>query len=170
MIDQPTGRYCKSCQYDLRGSVDPSCPECGQKFDPNNPKTYRLNPYQPASIYQRILEGLAICYPLAVIAGPKICYLAGRINLGYWPRASIDDPKQLNIDLLYDFTWYLLGFGKIGMPLWPLVFIFSLIQYLRKQPRNIRSLVIVIAIGLIWTLFMLDIMVDPGGIWNWFAD
>lgn len=32
--------YCKRCGYSLRGIESGACPECGQVFDLNNPRTY----------------------------------------------------------------------------------------------------------------------------------
>jgi predicted RNA-binding Zn-ribbon protein involved in translation (DUF1610 family) len=39
--------YCLSCGYDLRGSrtSDGACPECGQRFDLRNPRTYARSLY-----------------------------------------------------------------------------------------------------------------------------
>jgi hypothetical protein len=40
-IDPPpaaeVSRYCGNCGYDLRGIVNPRCPECGEQFDPIAP-------------------------------------------------------------------------------------------------------------------------------------
>src|SRR5688500_1556337 len=40
-IDPPpaedVSRYCGNCGYDLRGSAEPRCPECGMAFDPAGP-------------------------------------------------------------------------------------------------------------------------------------
>ncbi len=31
--------FCRKCFYDLRGQVEPRCPECGTPFDPFNRNT-----------------------------------------------------------------------------------------------------------------------------------
>jgi hypothetical protein len=38
------GMYCRECDYDLRGSPEPRCSECGQSFDPDDPRTFRRKP------------------------------------------------------------------------------------------------------------------------------
>lgn len=40
-VDVPT-MFCRRCRYPLNQLSRPSCPECGQAFDPANPKTYTL--------------------------------------------------------------------------------------------------------------------------------
>ncbi|MEM1213161.1 MAG: hypothetical protein AAGI68_12795 [Planctomycetota bacterium] len=46
----PPGMYCKTCLYDLRGSVGSddrsghACPECGRAFDPRRPRTTLRHP------------------------------------------------------------------------------------------------------------------------------
>ena len=32
--------YCLNCNYDLRGMKSNHCPECGEKFDPNDEQTF----------------------------------------------------------------------------------------------------------------------------------
>ena len=35
---------CKACGYDLRSLPEHRCPECGRRFDPDNPRTFLTKP------------------------------------------------------------------------------------------------------------------------------
>ena len=63
----PTG-YCKTCGYDLRGLPQPRCPECGNAFDPQNPKTFSRRP--PRSwIWRWSKRALVVLLVLIVLLG-----------------------------------------------------------------------------------------------------
>lgn len=36
--------YCRQCDYDLHGLSEQRCPECGQRFDASDPKTFHTTP------------------------------------------------------------------------------------------------------------------------------
>lgn len=38
---QPGAKYCCDCGYVLAGLSEDRCPECGRRFDPQDPRTYR---------------------------------------------------------------------------------------------------------------------------------
>jgi len=167
---QPPGCYCKSCRYDLRGSVEPVCPECGLKYDPADPRTYLSQPNKRISLLQKIFECLAIVYPLVVMAAPKVCYVAGRIELGHWPRSSIDDPKIINIDQIYATALVVIEFA-VFVIFWSLcIFIFSFWTRVLRQPAHAKSLAVCLAIPFVWPLVIAEVIFYPWSIWTWFFD
>ena len=34
-------KYCSDCEYNLDGLPEHRCPECGQPFDPDDPRTFK---------------------------------------------------------------------------------------------------------------------------------
>jgi hypothetical protein len=65
--------YCRRCSYDLRGLPDPRCPECGQPFDPANPRTFRRRPKSPAWKWLRRI--LILLITLAILIGAPLLWL-----------------------------------------------------------------------------------------------
>jgi len=57
-------RYCRQCEYDLRGLREPRCPECGRRFDPEQPHTFLTRPRR--RWWRRILFGVGA--PFAFVA------------------------------------------------------------------------------------------------------
>jgi hypothetical protein len=47
---------CRHCGYSLHRLVENRCPECGNSFDPQDPKTFRL----PRSIRRHVYPGLSL--------------------------------------------------------------------------------------------------------------
>lgn len=45
------GFWCRQCGYDLRGQINPQCPECGREFDPS--ETEQMELPDPADVLQR---------------------------------------------------------------------------------------------------------------------
>ena len=73
--------YCRKCHYSLRGLENPSCPECGHPYDPDDPGTYDAEPTT------RLRQGLRL-FALALVLGWAIIalgmYIAGSLALGDW--------------------------------------------------------------------------------------
>lgn len=64
--------YCKYCRYDLRGQSNDRCPECGEWFEPGNPKTYCLTKPVFLGVEARHIRtflsvNLVWCVPVIVI-------------------------------------------------------------------------------------------------------
>ena len=52
MPDSIEDRYCRTCGYSLLGlAVCSRCPECGQEFNINDPKTFRRRPRRGSRFY-----------------------------------------------------------------------------------------------------------------------
>lgn len=66
-VTVPDTARCLSCGYLLRGLPEPVCPECGTRFDPENPETYSdparrgrtLKPLKPPTLSYLVLVGAA---------------------------------------------------------------------------------------------------------------
>ncbi|MCC7292964.1 MAG: hypothetical protein IT449_12955 [Phycisphaerales bacterium] len=78
-------RYCRDCGYDLRGQVDPRCPECATPFDPADPSTFDNRPLTKLGRFIRgvctrdvvilvILTLLLIASYAARLLLPDICH------------------------------------------------------------------------------------------------
>ena len=63
MTVESGGMYCRECGYDLRGTPEPRCSECGRVFDPSDPRTYQALPRARASACKTLL---AYLLPVAV--------------------------------------------------------------------------------------------------------
>ena len=170
MSEHPEGRYCKSCRYDLRGSMEPVCPECGRAFDPDDPDSFFTRPNQNTLLLQWVLTLAAIVFPVVASLAPRICYWEVRMKLGYWPRAYHDRHIDLVDPVLLKCTQFIFGLfpyfmlGAVG------VFAFSLYKHIFAKPRNISSAFFCVAIPTVWILFIVEFVNDPMDIWAWFLD
>ncbi len=110
--------YCRDCEYDLRGQVEPRCPECGRAYDPHVEDTFLHRPrILPVSMI-RFLSGVrsvvAVCtITLALMAHfmvPSLTDCAGPVGAMYpnlnlrrmismWHILSRDDPPPHNVDV-----------------------------------------------------------------------
>lgn len=75
MKKQMARKFCKKCEYNLRGLTDHVCPECGQGFDPEIPETFsKYGPNVLIDMYRRIdgLFMLAMFMGLVVVL-PVVC-------------------------------------------------------------------------------------------------
>ena len=98
-------RFCRGCQYPLKGLMSGLCPECGAPFSMTNPRTYlrsdELRGPLPLKVSNRAAKGFSGLLLLwgvpALIVGlstrfEAIQHLAGAVCCGYaigWPLLMI---------------------------------------------------------------------------------
>ena len=82
----------------------------------------------------RILCG----FPVLVLASFYATWVAGRLAPGYWPRSSLDDPKNIEGGLmwLYDVTAVLV---LIGVPLFCLAVLVLALLFFFKKPDGWKT-------------------------------
>jgi hypothetical protein len=86
--------YCRKCSYIIDGLPENRCPECGQPFDPTDPRTFRFAPRVPKN---RALVVLMYLLPLAVsllfwatqdssqwVSSARGAPLVARLMIGLW--------------------------------------------------------------------------------------
>lgn len=59
----PESRYCRTCGYDLRGQIEPRCPECATGFDPQDPTTFYSKPVTRVRKLTRTIQGRPFLIP-----------------------------------------------------------------------------------------------------------
>ncbi len=97
-------------------------------------------------------------------------WLAGRITLGYWPRPSLDDPKQISGFWMwtYDVTAML---SLVGLPLVGVLAAMSLFRPLRDGSPEWRSRLVEAVVGTALILLAVGFMRwDPHHVVEWFFD
>jgi len=88
----PSSGYCAGCGYCLRGlTLEPRCPECGRKFDPDDPKTFRRHPHG------RLVRWLAepIGWPTVILS---LLSAAGVLTVSRWQWNTFNPSA---VDLVY---------------------------------------------------------------------
>ena len=72
--EQQTGRhpFCLQCGYDLFGLEAGACPECGRRFDPTDPSSYRFAPRQRVRSLVLAVVGIHVfLFPIVVLRPPR---------------------------------------------------------------------------------------------------
>lgn len=69
-------RFCRACDYELRGLVTPRCPECGRPFNPANPRTYLSRPlgHRRRQALRAAKLALRIVIPLLLLLPATWCW------------------------------------------------------------------------------------------------
>lgn len=117
------------------------------------------------------MKTLRVCvlsYPAALLLALAITWIAGRISLGYWPRPSLDDPKQIGtlVDIPYTITHLLIIWG---LPAFSIGMLWMLCDALRDKSRRTSLFPSAIAALFMITAIVI-IQLDPLGIASWFMD
>lgn len=81
--------YCCKCGYILDGLTELRCPECGQPFDPQDPRTFRLTPRR---VNHRALVVLMYLLPLTL----ALLFWAGQ-DSHQWQSSANGAPLQARL-------------------------------------------------------------------------
>lgn len=85
--------YCRRCSYDLRGSPNSICPECGTRFDRNNALTYVTNKWKHhrahvlIGLYASVIVltfGFWMCVDTSKFAGSAMFTWNERLHVAAW--------------------------------------------------------------------------------------
>jgi hypothetical protein len=112
---------------------------------------------------------LLIGYGPFLVASFYATWLAGRISLGYWPRSSLDDPKQINgfWMLTYDLTALLL----IGLPVVGLLAAMSLFRPLGDGLPEWKTRLMEMLVGILLVILTIGFLLwDPHHVVEWYFD
>jgi hypothetical protein len=113
----------------------------------------------------------ALCiFPIFVLASFYATWVAGRLALGYWPRSSLDDPKNIEGGLMwtYDVTAISVLYG---VPLFGLsLLVFVLICFV-KRPDGWKTRLLELAGALVLFVGLAFFSHwDPQSVIEWFFD
>lgn len=124
-------RYCRQCGYQLNGLSENRCPECGQTFDPNEPRTFALTPnywrqhrWLPAALASPVVAVVLAAMAMSIFWPGRMVELvwavsfvlwigidAGIVVFGFWAwrQFALASMLWLAVDKL-------VGFGLIWQP------------------------------------------------------
>lgn len=97
--------HCTLCNYRLDGLPAGVCPECGEAFDPANPRSYSTMSADALAGRGKVLWSLLVVSNLVAMSPILFASLAAldaRQELGRWPVPMVDDPKGLKLALPFD--------------------------------------------------------------------
>ena len=104
---------CEGCGYNVHDTRDAVCPECGRGFDASEFTPERMREKQGAPA--RWVGVTLIVAQFAPTILPLMCCGLARLQLGHWPRPTLDTPNGISgvppiqivwaISLLVVFLW-----------------------------------------------------------------
>jgi len=119
----------------------------------------------------RILTRFLCAYPVLMALSFYVTWAVGRLTLGYWPRSSLDDPKQIG-GVLMELSYFSTGMGMmIGFPVFcALLIILGVVcLFWRREDRGWRLLELVVAVVLMAGFFGFARW-DPHSVVEWYFD
>ncbi len=116
------------------------------------------NPYLVRSIFK-----LCSYIPLIWITTVYLFLFSAIVDLGHFPKPSINDPKHIGSQFLYLVVWY----GFIPMLISVLVGMITLIVSLVIKAVSTKHVAIFL-LGV--TTILVQIFIDPGDVLYWYMD
>ena len=74
--------YCRRCKYDIRSLGRGGCPECGCRFDPDDPLSYlhsRHEEYEDRIAYLVFSILISLILPTALVVVVVACFLIANL-------------------------------------------------------------------------------------------
>lgn len=118
-----------------------------------------------------IVALLLVCSPLLPVAAVYTHYLVSAVELGHWPRASLDDPGRIGgiAVITYFASW-------LAMAISPPLFIVSAVMawalpgLWRERSHWAARIVCVASVMAAWVAAVLILRLDPLGVTEWWLD
>lgn len=165
-------KRCITCDYSLHGLSESRCPECGRGFDPSDPETYRIGPRR--SRLPAVLLCLSIVSPWVYVGLEYFCWLIGAIELGHFPRVTLDDPTQIGpLTSVCHFVTMMMMIPLMLVA--PFAGVISLIPYFYRAHPNLRGINLLAFVAAsvtagITSLFYAVWFLRGSYVSNWFMD
>jgi len=117
----------------------------------------------------KALRAYALAYPFVLPLAFFATWLAGRLSLGYWPRPSLDDPKNLGawVSVTYYTTTFVL---VVGLPAFALALLGLVYRAYRDETRRASLLLLSALSVMCMVAAILVLRWDSLGVVAWYAD
>lgn len=113
--------------------------------------------------------GYGLMFPFVVPLGLLTTWGAGRLVLGYWPRPSLDDPKQIGlwVDVPHTLTDFAL---MVGFPVF-IIAVLAIVYVAFRDISNRRNLLVAAAVCILcMTGTIAFLRWDPLHAVEWYMD
>lgn len=120
----------------------------------------------------RAAVGLGL-YPLALLACLYATWAAARLALGHWPRASLDDPKDVGglTPAFYLATGLLMIAMLPALGATFMAVVAAAVSEVARRPRSWRRVAWAVAVPAAgWAAGVWLLRLDPAGVLYWFMD
>ena len=89
------GMRCPTCEYDLRGTTEPVCPECGAPFTLTRVAAHARCRWRFERLFRRLLIIPYAWFALYLLSGSTFSGTVDRVSLGWIPFVFLNIPLQL---------------------------------------------------------------------------
>jgi hypothetical protein len=122
----------------------------------------------------KIATLLLSLYPLCLLSAFYTTWIAGRLELGYWPRSSLDDPKNIGgafFPFYYEATGWVAAFGFPIVCIGVVAATILGLICICKTPEGWK--VRLLELGLAWAIHVIVVVLfvwDPLRVVEWYFD